>query len=718
MRVRPDRGSIRRIGPYGKLGIAITIWSFLITSTCTAFDLPLMKRALSPPSNIDPIAKIEDADKTPVVVESRFDKDIKNGFKEDYYCLYVNNTISKALESNAGTGELSRLIGRLETIHEASGLGGEFKAAGKRGGFYIEYLKSTGGDPLILHYFLNKAEARTCAYTALPFDTERTLYCETISGKEYEKIKDTPPVAFSTDGGCERQVIEAMGEAERTIDIAIYEFDNRAILAALLKAHERGVKVRVVMDKCNVKRKAAGELKGAGIETVIDKRKSGLMHNKFMIVDDKFVVTGSYNWTEKANDYRENTIVLGCAEPFREEFERIFGGVLSGRSPPGARGPPSRIKALFSPHGGCHDEIKRIIEDTKAAKSAHPEYPQTIDIALYYFTDRDIAGTLFEAKEAGVDVRIILDKTQKRLSYGIEEFLRGLEREAERKRADGQVRGSLIIRYHRIPHGIMHNKFALIGQNTLTGSYNWTAAAEKKNSENLVVIPGRVRDYEEEFERIWKDYESPAIIDEGGPGRELARGPPAGPGMCEELSEIDARPFVKDALDKIEAANLAVFGRKSAYPHVAPSRAPPLLEGTSIYAGTLPEGSYSKVIKDFEDGKYDICTVVADSIRLFRVFDSTGEKGKSRFDGPWFSEERFIGSPPETKANLFLGDYNDARMRGEVMLKRGTVFLFGNVANGRGTQIYVPWDFINNGYVEYLKDTIERWDDLHNTWCR
>lgn len=79
----------------------------------------------------------------------------------------------------------------------------------------------------------------------------------------------------------------------------------------------------------------------------------------------------------------------------------------------------------------------------------------------------------------------------------------------------------------------MHNKFARIGRNTLTGSFNWSKRADEKNRENLVVMTFPVKDYSDEFERLWKDYESETVVARALPNMENApvRGPPAYPRM-------------------------------------------------------------------------------------------------------------------------------------------------------------------------------------------
>ena len=138
------------------------------------------------------------------------------------------------------------------------------------------------------------------------------------------------------------------------------------------------------------------------------------------------------------------------------------------------------IKVYFSPNGGCQAAV--ISQIQKAHK--------TIDIAMYYFTSREIAQTLIKAKKRGVSIRMVLDRSQRGQIYSKSKYF---------------IKKGLAVKYHE-GSGLMHNKFAVIdGEVLVTGSFNWTATAEQKNEENLLVISGEdlSREYEKRFEYLW-----------------------------------------------------------------------------------------------------------------------------------------------------------------------------------------------------------------------
>jgi len=112
---------------------------------------------------------------------------------------------------------------------------------------------------------------------------------------------------------------------------------------------------------------------------------------------------------------------------------------------------------------------------------------------VYNFTAAELAEGLFQARDRGVRVRLVLDR--ERYEEG------GATIQALRKSA-------LSLRAWGVPgESLMHHKFAVFdGRLVATGSYNWTNAAERANRENLVILrdPQVVQRFEREFQRLWR----------------------------------------------------------------------------------------------------------------------------------------------------------------------------------------------------------------------
>lgn len=132
------------------------------------------------------------------------------------------------------------------------------------------------------------------------------------------------------------------------------------------------------------------------------------------------------------------------------------------RPEPPARPLPS-IDVRFSPKGGCTEAV---VDALRGAKS-------TVLVQAYSFTSAPIAAALVDAHRRGVKVEVVLDKSQRTEKYSSADFV-----------AHAGIPTKIDDR-----HAIAHNKIMIIdGRTVLTGSFNFTKAAEEHNAENLLVI--------------------------------------------------------------------------------------------------------------------------------------------------------------------------------------------------------------------------------------
>ena len=121
------------------------------------------------------------------------------------------------------------------------------------------------------------------------------------------------------------------------------------------------------------------------------------------------------------------------------------------------------IRVYFSPHGGCTEAVVRAVHEAR----------KQILVEAYSFTSEPIAVALIEAEKRGVDVEVILDKSQ--------EQARGTEADV--------ISENGIPTYIDSAYRIAHDKVMIIdGIRVITGSFNFTKSAEVYNAENLLVI--------------------------------------------------------------------------------------------------------------------------------------------------------------------------------------------------------------------------------------
>lgn len=134
---------------------------------------------------------------------------------------------------------------------------------------------------------------------------------------------------FSPNRGGASLICGYIDRCTTTLDIAVYSITHDAIAEAIIRAHARGVRVRVLMDDLQAKNRYADDetLMAAGIPVRVDSS-SGAMHHKFAIDGTRAVATGSFNWTKSADTRNaENFLIVRLKKvvtQFQEEFESLW----------------------------------------------------------------------------------------------------------------------------------------------------------------------------------------------------------------------------------------------------------------------------------------------------------------------------------------------------------------------------------------------------------
>jgi phosphatidylserine/phosphatidylglycerophosphate/cardiolipin synthase-like enzyme len=121
------------------------------------------------------------------------------------------------------------------------------------------------------------------------------------------------------------------------------------------------------------------------------------------------------------------------------------------------------VTVCFTPGGNCTEAIVQALNNAK----------RTILVQAYSFTSAPIAKALLDAHKRGVQVQVILDKSQRTEKYSSADFL-----------ANQGVQTMI-----GADHAISHNKVMIIdGEIVITGSFNFTKAAQEKNAENVLIV--------------------------------------------------------------------------------------------------------------------------------------------------------------------------------------------------------------------------------------
>lgn len=280
-----------------------------------------------------------------------------------------------------------------------------------------------------------------------------------------------------------REFTGLINNAKESIDIAIYGYDDIPdITSALIRAKLRGVKIRFVYDS-NFDSSRNHYKDNSLITNIANSHRSDvtesktqsnmLMHNKFIIFDKSIVWTGSMNISRTGiSGYDVNDIVIinsrEVANLFTEEFEQMLDGKFHTKKEKLSSNNrfsigESIVEVYFSPKAHCSDRIIEIINGAK----------KYIYIPAFLITHNDISNSLVQAKNRGVDVRIIIDAN----STGTRNSKHAL------------LRKSGILLKTENYAGKLHSKTMIIDDEYLiTGSMNFSNSGENKNDENLLVI--------------------------------------------------------------------------------------------------------------------------------------------------------------------------------------------------------------------------------------
>jgi phosphatidylserine/phosphatidylglycerophosphate/cardiolipin synthase-like enzyme len=119
-------------------------------------------------------------------------------------------------------------------------------------------------------------------------------------------------IYFSPKGGCQAALVKELQKARREVLVLAYSFTADPITYALVDAKKRGVHVDIVLDKSN-ELESYSDLHiflEHGLAPLVD-HSHAIAHNKVMIIDRKVLVTGSYNFTNQAeNENAENLLII------------------------------------------------------------------------------------------------------------------------------------------------------------------------------------------------------------------------------------------------------------------------------------------------------------------------------------------------------------------------------------------------------------------------
>ncbi|WP_044292628.1 DUF655 domain-containing protein [Rivularia sp. PCC 7116] len=439
----------------------------------------------------------------------------------------------------------------------------------------------------LLYFFLLILPLTSCQQSksnnqikALPQDSSIQVYFNHSQTSEYresyrEKIRKGDDL--------EQIIIDAISQANSTIDIAVQELRLPLVAQALVKKQQAGIKVRIILENNYSRtwsdftpqeltkltkrerdkyqeflkfadtdedgklsqeeinqRDALKIIKNAKIPLIDDtadgSKGSGLMHHKFIVIDNRFVIVTSANFTLSGihGDY-DNYDSLGnvnnlikidsveLADIFTNEFNIMWGDGVGGKfdSKFGLQKPRrdfqqvnfgnNKVTVSFSPTSPTkpwiHSSNGLIGKTLKSAVNS-------IDSALFVFSAQRLSNILETSHQKNVKIRTVIepDFAYRFYSEGLDMMGLALSNKCKYELNNQPWENPInTIGIPLLTSGdLLHHKYAVIDKKiVITGSHNWTEAANIGNDETVLVIenPKVAAHYVREFERLYVNAE-------------------------------------------------------------------------------------------------------------------------------------------------------------------------------------------------------------------
>jgi phosphatidylserine/phosphatidylglycerophosphate/cardiolipin synthase-like enzyme len=308
----------------------------------------------------------------------------------------------------------------------------------------------------------------------------------------FSQVADKPERNRANPRNIALACANALGTATRTLDVCCHEIDNRVVVEAILQAHLRGVKVRVITETDYLEDLGPKAFAEAGIPVISDNR-SALMHNKFAVIDGRSVWTGSFNFTENCAYKNNNSGVFIKSVKVAENYSAWFDWFwMEGHTTAKRRGGPTpNPKVILADGTVVETRLTTFDRMEELPIKIIKEAKKSVKFLAFSFTHKKIAAAMKERARAGIPVVGVFE--QRNMTVSVYNDL-----------AD---EANITV----LPDGNsfnMHHKMIIVDDSVvLTGSYNFTQNASGSNDENYVVIHANAavaKQCVDEFTKVYK----------------------------------------------------------------------------------------------------------------------------------------------------------------------------------------------------------------------
>ncbi len=291
-------------------------------------------------------------------------------------------------------------------------------------------------------------------------------------------IEDTGNISiyFCPHQACEEAFTTALNLAQVSLDCALYDI-NLNSTKEILDNKAKTIPVRIITDDTNLKKYN---------RTFVKHDKSGLMHDKFCIIDNHITTTGSMNPTFNDAHLNNNNLLIihsqKISKNYEDEFQEMWNGIFKKGNltlNPSIKIQNTLIQTYFCPEEDCAQKVR-----TELKQSTTEIYFMT-----FSFTNKEIANILLLKNLDNLTIRGIMERTQ-------------IDKDSAYINLHNN---SIPLLIDKNPHNLHHKVFIIDNTTIITGSFNPTKNGNEHNDENILIIKDKTiaKQYLQEFDYLW-----------------------------------------------------------------------------------------------------------------------------------------------------------------------------------------------------------------------
>ena len=313
-----------------------------------------------------------------------------------------------------------------------------------------------------------------------------TLTEDVVNTQNYYEKEIKINAYFCPKDDCSEIMKNVINNAKKSVHCAFFDLDLKGLITTIAKK-SHNADVKVIIDDNNYD----DQIKGEGVKVAKSKQ---YMHNKFCIIDNYIILTGSTNPTDNGVNLNNNNLIIltskYIAENYEDEFNELWDGIYaSGNNVKynEIRTDNGFIENYFCPEDCQEEGINKIINLVKKAN-------KSVKVAAFSFTHEELADELVKADIKGLDVSILVERRQRNVMNSQYSRLKDFGIDIK---VDGNKNN-------------MHHKFVIIDNSiVITGSPNFSWSGFNRNDENMLIIydENLALKYRNEFDGLYDDGE-------------------------------------------------------------------------------------------------------------------------------------------------------------------------------------------------------------------